>query len=332
MAIAEAEAVASRTFTAPKEAEGNRKPAKLLSSGREIDTRPEVFGALRRSDDLARGPDDLAGVVEGLRERMREDGYVYLPGYLERERVMETRAEVTRRLATDGFLDQRFPSIDSVAAEDCKLKFKPDLARNNAPLHDLLYAGRMTAFFRALLGGPILHFDFTWMRAVAPGKGTRPHGDIVFMGRGTPNLYTAWTPLGDISLEQGGLMILEGSHQLERVHATYSKQDVDAYCENYPTAEQYASGQKKGFAGYISTNPVKLRERLGGRWLTNAFTAGDLLVFGMFTLHCSLDNQSRHIRLSTDSRYQLASEPADHRWIGEAPIGHSLAGKRGRIC
>jgi hypothetical protein len=25
-------------------------------------------------------------------------------------------------------------------------------------------------------------------------------------------------------------------------------------------------------------------------------------------------------------------EPADHRWIGEQPIGHALAGKRGRIC
>ena len=127
-------------------------------------------------------------------------------------------------------------------------------------------------------------------------------------------------------------MILEGSNRLDRVHNTYSKQDVDAYCVNYPTADLYATGQKKGFAGYISPNPVKLRETFGGRWLTNPYAAGDLLIFGMFTLHCSLDNHSPYIRLSTDLRYQLASEPADHRWTGEAPIGHSLAGKRGRIC
>jgi len=294
---------------------------------------------MRRSDDLVPA---LDGTLDGgavsqetvaeLRARMGQDGYLYLPGYLNREAVLEARGEVTRRLAAEGFLDARYPAMDSMAAEGSKLKFKPDLAKGNEPLQRLLYAGRTMAFFRAFLGGEVLHFDYTWMRAVSPGKGTRPHGDIVFMGRGTPNLYTAWTPLGDISLEQGGLMILERSHRLDRVHTTYSKQDVDAYCVNYPTAEQYASGQKKGFAGYISTNPVRLREKMRSRWLTNPFSAGDLLIFGMFTLHCSLDNQSRHIRLSSDSRYQLASEPADHRWIGENPPGHSLAGKRGRIC
>jgi len=28
------------------------------------------------------------------------------------------------------------------------------------------------------------------------------------------------------------------------------------------------------------------------------------------------------LRISTDTRYQLASEPADERWSGEEPIGH----------
>ena len=144
-------------------------------------------------------------------------------------------------------------------------------------------------------------------------------------------MYTAWTPLGDISLELGGLMILERSHTIARLRETYLQQDVDAYCVNYPTAEQYVSGQKR-WGGYLSTNPVKLQQRFGGRWLTTAFRAGDLLVFGMFSIHCSLDNQSDRIRLSSDSRYQLASEPADERWIGENPPGHSSAGKRGRIC
>jgi hypothetical protein len=296
----------------------------LTSCGREIDSSAEHLGELRHSDDLI-------GDVEALRERMRQDGYLFLPGYLDRDLVFETRAVITARLAAEGFLDPSHPPIEAIAAQGSKLKFKPDLARGNEPLHRLLYAGRMMEFFRAFLGGPVLHFDYTWMRAVSPGLGTRPHGDIVFMGRGTSNLYTAWTPLGDISLEMGGLMMLEGSHHIERIRQTYGQQDVDAYCVNRPNAESYAAGEKK-WAGYISNNPFKLRQRLGGRWLTNPYRAGDLLVFGMFTLHASLDNHSRHIRLSSDSRYQLASEPADHRWIGENPIGHTLAGKRGRIC
>jgi hypothetical protein len=50
-------------------------------------------------------------------------------------------------------------------------------------------------------------------------------------------------------------------------------------------------------------------------------------------IHASLDNRTTdRVRISTDTRYQLASEPIDERWIGENPIGHGMAGKRGRIC
>jgi len=45
-----------------------------------------------------------------------------------------------------------------------------------------------------------------------------------------------------------------------------------------------------------------------------------------------LDNQTNKVRLSTDTRYQLASEPIDERWIGENPPAHGPAGKRGLIC
>jgi ectoine hydroxylase-related dioxygenase (phytanoyl-CoA dioxygenase family) len=151
------------------------------------------------------------------------------------------------------------------------------------------------------------------------------------MGRGTRHLYTAWTPLGDISLEVGGLMILENSHRLEKIRDTYGRKDVDSYCSNRADADLYASGDKK-WGGWLSPNTVMLRERLDGRWLTTEFRAGDLLTFGMFTIHASLDNHSDRIRLSSDSRYQLASEPVDERWVGEKPVGHTSAGKRGRIC
>ena len=49
-------------------------------------------------------------------------------------------------------------------------------------------------------------------------------------------------------------------------------------------------------------------------------------------MHASMDNQTNRIRLSTDTRYQLASEPVDERWIGDNPIAHGLESKRGMIC
>jgi hypothetical protein len=52
----------------------------------------------------------------------------------------------------------------------------------------------------------------------------------------------------------------------------------------------------------------------------------------MFTAHGALDNRTDRIRLSSDSRYQLAADPVDERWVGPHPAGHTKAGKRGVVC
>ena len=59
---------------------------------------------------------------------------------------------------------------------------------------------------------------------------------------------------------------------------------------------------------------------------------GDLLTFKMTVVHASLDNQTDRIRISSDTRYQRASQPADERWIGWNPAAHGPRAKRGRIC
>lgn len=292
-----------------------------------IDTSPAYFGELESSIDLL---DDGAA----LRERMQTEGYLYLPGYLHRDAVLAARQVIAERLAERGYTEPGTPPAELVARPGIDIAFMPELARDNPPLRKLLYSGRMIAFYERFLGGAVRHFDFTWLRTVAPGRGTAPHMDIVFMGRGTTNLYTTWTPLGDIPLEMGGLLILERSHRHERLNNGYGRKDVDAYCVNH-VGEGYTrmgGGGNIAPGGWLSKNPVKLREHLGGRWLTTNFSAGDILVFSMFTVHTSLDNHSDRIRISSDTRYQLASEPIDERWIGEEPIGHGPAGKRGMIC
>ncbi len=117
----------------------------------------------------------------------------------------------------------------------------------------------------------------------------------------------------------------------ERLRETYCSTDVDSYCSNR-TGRAGKDAWGKGTGGWLSKNAAQIQRSLGGRWLTSEYRAGDLLVFTIFTVHASLDNQSDRVRLSSDSRYQLASEPADERWIGENPVAHGQAGKRGRIC
>jgi hypothetical protein len=300
---------------------------RLTSMHKRIDTAPEAFGFLESSIELIDQPD-------ALRERMNREGYLFLPGYLDRPEVLSVRQFMADRLAARDLLDPAFPTIECKAKPEANVSFLPDLAQENPLLQQLLYGGRMMAFWELFFGAPVRHYDFTWIRAVAPGRGTPPHMDVVYMGRGTKQLYTAWTPLGDVPLETGGLLVLERSHQHERINGGYGSKDVDTFCENKvgPGYTRMGGGGNISDGGWLSKDPFKLRKNLGGRWLTGNYRAGDLLVFSVFTIHTSLDNQSDHIRLSSDTRYQLASDPIDERWIGEEPIGHGPNGKKGMIC
>lgn len=300
---------------------------RLTAMKKQISTDPEMFGLLQDSTALLNDP-------VALRECMAAEGYLYLKGVLNTETIADAHQIMAERLAERGHTDPAYPIQDCIAAPSTKVQFMPDLSQDNAPLHDVLYDGAMIRIFEVLLDAPVRHFDFTWVRAVAPKRGTPPHMDIVYMGRGTKQLYTAWTPMCDIPISMGGLLVLERSHLHQRLNDGYGSKDVDEFCENKVGSEyeEMGGGGNIRPGGWLSDNPVKLRKALGGRWLTADFAAGDVLIFSVFTVHTSLDNASNRIRISTDTRYQRADEPIDERWIGEHPIGHGKAGKRGKIC
>src|SRR5262245_40026657 len=82
--------------------------AVLTSGGRALDLAPDAFGALRRSDDVVDG-------TGALRARLREDGYLFLPGYLPRDRVLEARRILCDQLAARGLLDPAAPAEQALA-------------------------------------------------------------------------------------------------------------------------------------------------------------------------------------------------------------------------
>ncbi len=273
------------------------------------------------------------GSAEKLRERLEEDAYLYLPEFFERELIVDARRSITSKLHTAGLLHPDYPSFEGVIAPGVSSRIQPEVARDNPEVHRVVFGPELLSFFEMLLGGEVLHFDYIWMRAIGPGKGAPPHCDIVYMGRGTHELLTCWIPYGDILTELGGLIVLEGSHLQGKHLRDYLERDVDAYCENRPRHLEMVREGKWVWPGHLSTNPVTLRKKLGGRWLTADWKMGDLITFKMNLIHGSLDNRTHdRLRLSSDTRYQLTSLPVDERWIGPEPIGHSLAGKRGRIC
>jgi hypothetical protein len=268
---------------------------------RELELGGKRLGWLREASDLLGDP-------AALRARMEEDGYLLIRGIQEVERVRAARRAVLENLDANGQLDRGYPLMEGVAKGGARGQFlggRKEITRRPEFLA-LVESPQIMGFFEGFLGGPVLTYDYKWLRAIGPGGNSGAHYDIVYMGRGTQKVYTAWTPLGDVPLEMGPLAVLVGSHRFERVRETYGKMDVD----------------RDHVTGSFSNDPVEVMDRHGGQWRTSGFKAGDVLIFGMFTMHGSLNNVSDRFRLSTDTRYQLASEPVDERWIGEDPIAH----------
>jgi ectoine hydroxylase-related dioxygenase (phytanoyl-CoA dioxygenase family) len=274
----------------------------MLKMGkRELEFPGKYLGELREANELLSD-------VEALRARMEEDGYLLIRGLFEREKVLAARRQMVEVLLREGALDPSFPPMEAVVAPGQSGSFRGgdnDLTRSPA-FGELIQSAPVMNFFERFLDGEPMTYDYRWLRIVGPGSNTGAHYDVVYMGRGTHNLYTCWTPLGDVPLELGPLALLVGSHRFERIKETYGKMDVD----------------RDHITGWFSNDPVELVDTFGGQWRTSEFRAGDVLIFGMFTMHASLNNTSNRFRISSDTRYQLRSEPVDERWIGRKPKGH----------
>jgi hypothetical protein len=311
----------------------------------------ETFGVLRSSSELRDDP-------SALRQRLEEDGYVYLPKFFPLELILAARRAIFSRLAADGELDPgadpmegrvasvqaaaftldaapTFKSADGTVRNPDKVgAFRPELAAASAEVKRVVFGPELETFYHQLFGAESRHLDFIWARLMGPGHGTPVHCDQVYMGRGSADLLTCWIPYVDIPLRVGGLILLEQSHRQREKLASYLAKDVDAYCSNRP-AEVQRVVEEGGwsFPGWLSKRPDRMPATYGGRWLTVPhWSPGDFITFRMDMVHASLDNQSDRIRFSTDTRYQPATHPADPRWIGATPPGHSQAGKLGRVC
>jgi hypothetical protein len=274
----------------------------LLTMGkRELELGGQYLGTLNEANSLM-------GNLPALHQQMADDGYLLIRKLHDPAKVKATRRVVLENLAANGQLDPSAALDRGVIGAQARGSF---LGGSKAITHtpeflSLVESPELMQFFSDFLGAPSLTFNYKWLRAVGHGDFTGAHYDIVYMGRGTHNLYTLWTPLGDVPFEKGPLAVLQGSHRFERIKETYGRMDVD----------------RDRVTGWFSDDPIDMTERYGGRWMTTEFEMGDALIFGMFTMHGSLNNMTHEYRLSCDTRYQRADEPADERWVGENPIAH----------
>lgn len=270
--------------------------------GRELPA--HRLGALREA-----GPDPSAWPA-----RLAEDGYLLLRGVLGPDAVQAARAEVLAALRSVGEVvgDDAHPTAtgrSDRAAQHADLgAFWRGVCEGPA-LRAAVHGPALRGVTTGLFGAPTVPFDFVWLRAVTAGRASRFHFDHAFMNRGTDRVVTAWVPLGEVRVQDGPIALVEGSTAWTDMADRIRGRDVD---------------REAGFTGSFLEDVVDLVEQRDSRVLTADFAPGDVLLFGMFLFHGSLDNEAPggRVRLSADTRFQPAAAGRDDRWFGAPPPGH----------
>jgi len=271
---------------------------------KQLEIPSDRFGYLRESNDALSDFDEL-------RSRIAEDGYLFLRGLIDRDAVLEGRKAILDFMAEREALVPGESVLEGVMPKEGKtvnMMGNREITHHPAVLR-VLEAPEIQAFFSEFYEEAPATFGYKWLRAVGNERFTGSHMDVVYMGRGSERVNTVWIPFGDIPIHHGTLVINESSHRSEgfaKVRETYGKTDVD----------------RDNTQGWFSEDPEEILENFGGRWLTAEMRAGDVLTFGLYTMHGSTTNTTNRYRLSCDVRYQPASEPMDERWAGNAPVGH----------
>lgn len=242
---------------------------------------------------------------DALWQRLRRDGYLYLPQHLDADLVEGFRRYYFETLAPTGLVD-----VDGIH-EGVDAGGPVDAALTRRLLFDEIVPGDRYAaltthpsirdWFRWFLGDDVHLHRRRIIRHTRPGESgigtaTQAHYDLVYLREGTDRVLSMWIPLGDCGVETGGLAYLEGSHH--RVMA------------------QERAGTLRLPAASITADLPSLADEYDARWLVADYRAGDVMVHSAHIVHASTDNvdpRSR-IRLSTDIRYQRVSDPIDWRW------------------
>lgn len=275
-------------------------PPALTSNGVAIPFDDQHFAPMRDSTELR-------GDAAALRDRFAADGYLLLRGVLDREAVLDLRADYFARFdpvllaagttARDGVFSGAVPAD------------LPAYGTAGHPAHELVRTPAFDAFTRAsglhqvaetLLGGPAELLPRRILRHFHRGAATasRAHVDYDYMDRGSDRVVTAWIPVGDCPVEAGGLVYLDGSQRVARAELDALRSYTD----------------RPGDARPVSNDLARTAQALGGRWRWTDYRAGDVVLHSPHTVHASLDDVSDLMRLSVDVRFRRLDATPDERW------------------
>ena len=234
----------------------------------------------------------LLGSTEALRQRAEQDGYLYFRGLAPAGDVQNLRETFAEIVGRHGWLDKGANADNLLSTQEAKVEGMPeywpvfDEFQRLESFHALAHSPPILRMLETLFGESVLVHPRNIGRIMFPSTPTTPpHQDFVHI-QGTPDVWTAWIPLGDCPTELGGIAVLAGSHR----------------------GGVYPVTPMRG-AGGVGVDDETI-QKTGREWHASPFHIGDALFFHSQTVHKSLPNQTdNQMRLSVDYRYQAASKP-----------------------
>jgi ectoine hydroxylase-related dioxygenase (phytanoyl-CoA dioxygenase family) len=250
-------------------------------------------------------PTDANLPLEQLREKYRQNGYLWLKGFFDQDVILD-------------FRNHFFESIFSGAKTFFEIV-------GSQEYEDFCTMPRLWDFYQEFLEGrPYLH-KRKIIRFTHPGEDhcTGGHYDLIYLRAGTDEFCTSWIPLGDIPVEMGGLIYLERADAVGRqMEAEFSVKNATLS----PEERLSAFNRNMRENGWISTDLVDMVNRFNSRWLIADYEAGDMVIHSPYMIHAATQNHDplNRMRLSTDIRYQRACDPIDPRWANNWVPGDNL--------
>jgi hypothetical protein len=244
-----------------------------------------------------------------LHERYQKDGYLFLKGLIPREDVLDARRCYFSALASTGFLEPGSDPVNGIFNSAAARDDFPGVGAGQLDQDPESPAGR---FIRAVIkshsdpwylgseedgvtgfcnhpaikgfvsrftgwGENTLTVRRTLLRNNTPGnRAIGVHYDQIFMRYGDPTSLTVWVPMGDIRLEGGGLIYLEGGNEVgQEIEEQFTKKAREAGMNDEQTRNAFNSNMMS--TGFLSESPREFAQQHGKRWLVTAYEAGDVV-------------------------------------------------------
>ncbi|KAM0558012.1 hypothetical protein ACHAPJ_005179 [Fusarium lateritium] len=302
---------------------------------------PEMIGKLK--------PSYPSEPIEDLRARYEKDGYLFVKGILPRSDVLDCRKAYFKFLSPSGVLQPSSDPVDGIFDPDNKGFDYPSIGagpcgeeQKTGSFASLAEKAHTESFYLEFSRHPVLRDfvsklkgwgDDTKLLPRSLLRNNTPHNNAIgvhydqsFLRYGEATSVTAWVPIGDISLQGGGLMYLEGSDSLgQDLEEGFNRKAREGGMSEEERIDAFNKNMMSN--GFLELGPIKFTKDNGGRrWLLTEYEAGDVVFHKPHMIHSSTINKDpeNRIRLGTDLRFVDSSRPHDTRWSAPFRLNDGL--------